>query len=81
MSGCWSEGELRAHLDGELLPDEMEQVTAHLLECADCQGQSRDLAARAAMVSALMGALPVVAQPARRQWWPEIGRASCRERV
>src|SRR6202040_1317427 len=69
MSACWSEGELRAHLDGELQPDEMEQVTAHLQECAECQEQSRGLAARAAMVSTLMGALPVAARPARRQWW------------
>jgi hypothetical protein len=58
MSRCWSEGTLRTYLDRELPPPEMEAVAAHLAECAECAGMSRNLAARAARVAVWMDALP-----------------------
>jgi predicted anti-sigma-YlaC factor YlaD len=58
MSQCWSEGALRTYIDRELPPPEMELVEAHLAECAECAGMSRDLAARAARLAVWMDALP-----------------------
>jgi anti-sigma factor RsiW len=76
MSQCWSEGALRTYLDCELPPPEMERVAAHLAECAECAGMSRNLAARAARVAVWMDALPELEiagptprrMPARRRW-------------
>jgi hypothetical protein len=58
MTQCWPEGALRAYLDGELPAEIMPQVAAHLGECRVCDGLCRELAARAAHVSALMEMLP-----------------------
>jgi hypothetical protein len=58
MTQCWPEGALRAYLDGELPTGDMPQVAAHLGECRACDGLCRELAARAAHVSALMELLP-----------------------
>lgn len=58
MTQCWSEGELRAFLDSELPPRDMERVAAHLTACAACGGLCADLKGRAARVSAWMDALP-----------------------
>jgi hypothetical protein len=55
MSGCWSDGELRAYVDREL--PERGQVTAHLHECADCKARYAVIAARAERVSGLMAGL------------------------
>ena len=74
MSQCWSEGALRTYLDRELPQPDMELVAAHLAECAECAGMSRNLAARAARVAVWMEALPEpeIAAPrrvtARRRW-------------
>jgi hypothetical protein len=74
MSQCWSEGALRTYLDRELPQPEMELVAAHLAECAECAGMSRNLAARAARVAVWMDALPEleIAAPRRaaprRRW-------------
>ena len=57
MSRCWSEGELRAHLDGELAGDEIEAVSQHLRECEACTALFEDLSGRAAQVSVWMAAL------------------------
>jgi anti-sigma factor RsiW len=58
MTQCWPEGALRAYLDGELPTEDMQRVAAHLGECRVCDGLCRELAARAAHVSALMELLP-----------------------
>jgi anti-sigma factor RsiW len=77
MTQCWPEGALRAFLDGELPTADMQQVAAHLGECRVCDGLCRELAARAAHVSALMELLPErgeamprpVGVPRRRANW------------
>ena len=77
MTQCWPEGALRAFLDGELPTGDMQQVAAHLGECRVCDGLCRELAARAAHVSALMELLPErgeamprpVGVPRRRANW------------
>jgi hypothetical protein len=77
MTQCWPEGALRAYLDGELPTEDMPLVAAHLGECRACDGLYRELAARAAHVSALMELLPErgeatprpVVVPRRRANW------------
>jgi anti-sigma factor RsiW len=54
MSQCWSEGALRAYLDRELPPEDMNLAAAHLGDCTVCDGLCTELAARAAHVSALV---------------------------
>ncbi|HXK03076.1 MAG TPA: zf-HC2 domain-containing protein [Verrucomicrobiae bacterium] len=63
MNQCWPEGALRAYLDGELLPDEMQKVTAHLSECAACERLHLELSARAGQVAGLMSTLAEVPAP------------------
>jgi hypothetical protein len=77
MTQCWPQGALRAYLDGELPTGDMQQVAAHLGECRACDGLCRELAARAAHVSALMELLPELGEavprpvgvPRRRANW------------
>jgi hypothetical protein len=64
MTKCWSEGELRAWLDGELPARDMERAAAHMEQCAACGGIREELAARAACVAAELGSLSETA-PAR----------------
>jgi hypothetical protein len=74
MKECWSEGKLRAYLDGEVTPEEKEQAGAHLAECAECRALSEVLSARAERVSLWMEALAQSAEPielrprGRRSW-------------
>lgn len=58
MTQCWAEGELRAYLDSELPPRDMERLAAHLKECAACGGLCAELSGRAERISAWLGALP-----------------------
>ena len=58
MKPCWSEGELRAYLDGELPTRDMERVAAHLKDCAVCGALRAELEGRAERVSGLLEALP-----------------------
>ncbi|HTP30718.1 MAG TPA: zf-HC2 domain-containing protein [Candidatus Acidoferrales bacterium] len=67
MNQCWPEGALRAYLDGELSPDEMRTVAAHLNECAACERAHLELSARAGQVAGLMSSLAEV--PAPRPLW------------
>jgi hypothetical protein len=77
MTQCWPEGALRAYLDGELSGEDMRQAAAHLGDCRVCDGLCRELAARAAHVSALLELLPEqgeamprpVSVPRRRAGW------------
>jgi hypothetical protein len=55
MSGCWTDGELRAYVDREL--PEGDRVAAHLDQCAACSARHTAIAERAIRVSALMGGL------------------------
>jgi len=68
MNQCWPEGTLRAYLDGELPPDEMQSVAAHLGECAACERLHTELSVRAGVVSGLMETLaePLPQVPRRR---------------
>ena len=61
MSECWSEGDLRAFVDRELPPEQMQQVAVHLEVCSDCGDLWSELAGRAARLSTLMAGL---AEPA-----------------
>jgi len=76
MKQCWSEGELRSYLDGELPPEEIGRAEAHLPECAACAAAVGALSARAHRVSGLLGELsgadlPVCLPVARsRRWIP-----------
>src|SRR6185295_1364296 len=58
MKECWSEGALRAYLDRELPPEDMEWMAAHLEVCSECGDHWAELAGRAERVSALMNTLP-----------------------
>jgi anti-sigma factor RsiW len=68
MKECWADGELRAYLDRELSPSEMERIAAHLAECHECEARYDEVAGRAGMVSGLMESLAEMepAAPARR---------------
>jgi hypothetical protein len=81
MSQCWPEGALRAQLDRELAPEEMDRVAAHLAECPECARLSGELAARAERVGAWLQELPEVlpgALPMPEVAWvaPEPRRAN-----
>lgn len=58
MTQCWQEGALRAYLDGELPPEDVERVAAHLGNCTVCDSLFTELSGRAAHVSALLELLP-----------------------
>jgi len=64
MTHCWPEGALRAYLDGELSPEDMKSVAAHLAECEDCERLHSELSVRSSYVTNLMDAL-VEPMPAR----------------
>lgn len=82
---CWSEGELRAFIDRELPPADMELVGAHLEECSECGDHWAEMAGRASRVSSLMAHLtetePVVRagqlrRPAQSPWrWGGVAAA------
>jgi hypothetical protein len=60
MTPCSPEGVLRAWLDHELPPAQMEELDIHLRECRDCHGLCGRLEARATHVGALLEALDAV---------------------
>src|SRR5947209_8299480 len=88
MRECWREGEVRAFLDRELAPDDMERLQTHLEECAECHARYADLAGRAARVSEWMNALcepqpagavpraPLQAGMGRRWAWAALAAAA-----
>jgi hypothetical protein len=61
VSGCWSEGELRAALDREMPARDLERLMAHIDECAGCGAIYRELEGRASRVGALLSSLPETA--------------------
>jgi hypothetical protein len=84
MSQCWPEGALRAHLDRELAPEELDHVASHLGECPECARLSAELAARAERVGAFLETLPAPAmewvapapRPAAATWrWIGVAAA------
>jgi anti-sigma factor RsiW len=76
MKQCRSEGDLRSYLDGELPPEEIVLVAAHLSGCGACAAAVEALSARARRVSVLLGELsgadlPVCLPVKRsRRWVP-----------
>ena len=88
MTLCWSEGELRAYLDGELPSRDMGRVAGHLRECAACRTSCEELSARSQRLEFLLAALPepegVIAipapplrQPAGWVWGAATAAAAC----
>ena len=73
MSQCWSEGELRAYLDNELPPHDMERAASHVKECAACGTLYAEMESRVARVAMLFEALP--AAPSALQL-PTLARRS-----
>ena len=76
MTECWSEGELRAYLDRELPPGELERADAHLRQCGECARTFEEVVGRAGRVSALLGDLaaagptmPLRTRPPHRRRW------------
>ena len=70
MKKCWSEGELRAFLDRELPPEDLERAASHVAVCPACGRRLAEVQARAGRVAALLGelnapGLPAAAMPAR----------------
>jgi hypothetical protein len=65
MNACWSEGELRAWLDGELPARDMDRIAAHLKACTACESVRQLAARRAARVVALLDALPEQTEPVK----------------
>ena len=57
MKNCWTDGDMRTYIDGELPEESLQQIAAHLQICPQCSERYRELSDRAARVSALMGAL------------------------
>ena len=78
MTQCWSEGEVRAYLDGELPARDMDRVAGHLAECAGCRALCTELEARAARLNAWMEALPDPAASIRVPALPRPARAGRR---
>ena len=73
MKQCWPEGDLRAYLDRELAPDEMERAAAHLAECPECSGRCDALSATAQRVSAWMDGVDTCGCAGRRAATPRPG--------
>ena len=71
MKQCWPEGALRAYLDGELPPQEMQAVESHLEECAECGRLHLELATRASHISTLFESLAEPLQANRRRPAPK----------
>jgi anti-sigma factor RsiW len=57
MSGCQTDGDLRAYLDRELPGPDRDRVASHLEACVGCEARYREIQARAARVGAALGAL------------------------
>jgi anti-sigma factor RsiW len=57
MSTCFTEGDLRASLDGELDAPSSARLSVHLAECASCEALRQQLAGRASRVAGMMSAL------------------------
>jgi len=58
-----TEGQIRAYQDGELPESKQKWVRAHLVECARCQSQADEIAARSERVGRHMSILAPAKQP------------------
>ena len=65
MTQCWPEGELRAHLDGELPSGDRRRLEEHLRHCGACAALPAELKARSMRISALLEDLPAASRRAR----------------
>jgi anti-sigma factor RsiW len=82
MSGCQTDGDLRAYVDRELPGPDRERVASHLAACGECEARYRVIEARAARVAAALGALTggiveTRARPAapKARMWPRWAAA------
>ena len=78
MTQCWSEGELRAHLDGELPSRDMERLSGHLEGCVVCASRRREFAARAERIGEWMEGLAAAEMPVRIPRVPRRARGGRR---
>lgn len=78
MTHCWSEGELRAYLDGELPARDMERLAAHLRDCPACHVLHGELRARVTRLNRWMEALPDAQMPIRIPAPPRLTRTARR---
>ena len=74
MKECWSEGDLRACVDGELPAEDAERLAAHLRVCGACAARLRETEDRARRIGACLaelGEVPAVlpAAQARKPVW------------
>ncbi len=83
MKECWTEGDLRSHLDRELPGPDRDRVAEHLAQCGECDARYRAIAARAERVATALGALaegimPEAPQRAARRatMWPRWAAAA-----
>ena len=76
MTGCWSDGDLRAWIDEALSEGDRASIEQHLSGCPACAERAQALRARAGRVAMLMNSLavtavrPATAWPAGRALWP-----------
>jgi len=74
MKHCWTDGDLRTYLDGELPADARASIAAHLEACPACTARYGELSERAAWVSAVMtlseSGPPLRARRLRTRRWP-----------
>jgi hypothetical protein len=68
VSGCWSEGELRASLDHEMPARDLERVAMHIRECVRCAEVYEELAGRASRIGTSLEALAETAPVQVRPW-------------
>lgn len=71
MTQCWSEGELRAYVDREMPPGDMDRLAAHLKVCPRCEARHAEFARRAVWVAEMVETLAA---------GPEVTRAPGRAR-
>jgi len=74
MTQCWSEGELRAYLDGELPARDVERVAGHVKDCEACARVCAELAGRSARIAAWLEILPEPRPPLRIPAIPQTQR-------
>jgi hypothetical protein len=83
MSGCQTDGDLRAYVDRELPGPDRDRVASHLAACGECEARYREIEARAARVATALdvltgGIVQTRARPAspKVRMWPRWAAAA-----
>ena len=71
MNRCQTDGEIRAHIDGELPEGDRERLSAHLDKCAACEARTREMEVRGARIATALSALADDVLPARPKAAPQ----------